>query len=129
MLAAFISNVFIPFFAVYNPSPAQAAEKSEQSSLFGEKILICTDYGFKWVTWQELQQEGEEHPEPGEKHYECPLCYVSAHGLKDFLSVSKVTWEHNSLEKRSTIYSDTNVIAKSRFSLAGYQTRAPPHLT
>lgn len=128
VLAAFIANVFIPFFAVYNPSSAQAAEASEQSSLFGEKILICTEYGFKWVSWDELSQEGDEKPKPNKKHYECPLCYVSAHGLKDFLSVSKVIWTQDLFETQTIIYSSANDIAKFRYALAGYQTRAPPHL-
>ena len=128
-MLAFIANVFVPFFAVYNIPSAQAAEKSELSSFFGDKILICTSDGFKWVTWEELQNEENEHPDPNQKHYECPLCYVSAHGVKDFLPVSAVSFTHELIEKRATGFAYTNITAKSRFSLAGYQTRAPPHLT
>ncbi len=78
-LIAFLLNALLPFFAVYNlPSPPSV---KQADALFGEKILICTGDGFKWVTWKELLKERRHQ---SASHYKCPLCYLAAHGLKDF---------------------------------------------
>lgn len=126
-ILAFVINAFVPFFAVYNIAAAQAAEQSDIQS-FDEKILICTADGFKWVTWEELQQEETDHQTPDQKHYECPLCYVSAHGLKDFLPATAVivTQKLSKEHTESAGYAET--VTKPRFAVAGYRTRAPPHL-
>lgn len=126
-ILAFISSAFIPFFAVYDIQSVIAAEKSDNSSYAGKKILICTADGFKWVAFDALQNEDNNHPSSNKKHYECPLCYVSAHGLKDFLSVSNSIFVHELITTKS-LYGEYN---KSPFmsqpSLAGYLSRAPPY--
>ncbi len=87
-LLAFLLNVLLPFFAVYDVSNHQAFAK-EKSSLFGEKVLICTGDGFKWVKWEDLQRDKEKHNPPS--HYQCALCYVAAHGLKDVVTPDAIT--------------------------------------
>ena len=90
-LIAFLLNVMMPFFAVYNvehPSPAK-----EISSLFGEKVLICTGDGFKWVKWADLESGKEKHAPSS--HYKCPLCYLAAHGLKDFTAPGTIGLAYN----------------------------------
>lgn len=127
-LFAFFVNILLPFAAVYNPSSAQAAQKIEKSALFGEKILICTADGFKWVTWEELEQKQGKHPGPGEKqHYECPLCYIAAHATKDFLPATQVIFTYTITEKQQARLNFSDDVLQSRFSAYAYQSRAPPY--
>jgi len=74
MLLAFVFNLLLPFFASYNLNSAQAASADDLSALIGDKVLLCTSTGYKWVSLSELQDE-EPVPETG-KHYKCPLCYL-----------------------------------------------------
>ena len=76
-LLAFLLNAFLPFYATY---AMPFASGKPLSAPFGEKILICTADGFKWVTWAELQKQSGHGPA---SHYKCPLCYLAAHGLRD----------------------------------------------
>lgn len=87
-LLAFLLNAVLPFFAVYDVPTHQAFAK-EMSSLFGEKVLICTGEGFKWVKWEDLQSGKEKHNP--DSHYKCPLCYLAAHGLKDIITPDTMT--------------------------------------
>lgn len=78
-LYAFIFSVLTPFFATYNTAAAANVDAKEMSSLFGDKVLICSSGGFKFVTWEELAA-GEHHDE--DQQFKCPLCYVAVHGVK-----------------------------------------------
>ena len=70
-LALFI-NALIPFYAKYNPPTAQ----TELSSIFGDKVLICTKNGFEWVSINDFAS-GKAIPEQHED-IQCALCYMSA---------------------------------------------------
>ena len=78
-LYAFIFSVLTPFFATYNTASAATMDAKEMSSFFGDKVLICSSDGFKFVTWKELA-EGKHHDE--NQQFKCPLCYVAVHGVK-----------------------------------------------
>ena len=86
--AAFVLMVhtLLPFFAVYQ-LPAIPDAKN-LTSLFGDKILLCSPGGFRFVSVKDLMS-GKEHPQP-HKQYQCALCYVAAHGqlIKPVLSAS-----------------------------------------
>lgn len=127
-LFAFLMNVMLPFFAVYDVQQAlasQSAESSseEMSSLFGEKVLICTSDGFKWVSWKDLQN-GKEQPKP-HPQYQCALCYVAAHGIKSTVPAQEIAIVyHQSVQYISYYFSDVTTI--SQFAGRGFLTRAPP---
>lgn len=80
MAVAFLMNAMLPFFAVYNPPASYEDEQNikQMSSLFGEKILICTEAGFRLVSWNDLIN-GKEKPKP-HPNIKCPLCYIAAYG-------------------------------------------------
>lgn len=86
-LLAFLLNAVMPFFAVYDVASHQAFAK-EISSLFGEKVLLCTADGFKWVKWEDLQSGKEKHNPAS--HHKCPLCYLAAHGVKNLITPSAI---------------------------------------
>lgn len=74
-LAAFLVHALLPFFAVYDAIPLNT---HEIASVFGEKILICTENGFEFVSVDELgHQPAKPHTD-----YKCALCYVAAKGVK-----------------------------------------------
>lgn len=126
ILMAFVMNVFLPFFAIYNTPSEQAIGQKELSSLFGEKILICTTDGFKWVTWEELRNQ-KHRPTPGD-HYKCPLCYLAAHGVKDVLPASApVSPFVFSVAVLSPPFAQPHGL-RGRLLLSGSLSRAPPHL-
>lgn len=74
LLIAFVFNALLPFFAVYQAPAAGAAF----SSVFGDKVLLCTGDGFKLVSANELADQ-KKTPD-SHKKYQCALCFVSAHG-------------------------------------------------
>ena len=76
VLFAFLLNALLPFFAVYNTTHLSAS--SAKNALFGDRILICTGDGFRWI---ERSDAGKQKPHNG-THYECALCFFAAHGLE-----------------------------------------------
>ncbi|TAF75273.1 MAG: hypothetical protein EAZ52_06920 [Alphaproteobacteria bacterium] len=68
---ALLVHTLLPFYASYHVPTQQI------SSLFGDKVLLCTADGFKIFSWDDLRN-GKEQPKPN-THYKCPLCYVAAH--------------------------------------------------
>lgn len=127
MLMAFVMNALSPFFAVYSTQSAQAAEQNALSAIFGEKTLICTPEGFKWVSWAELQDR-EHAPDP-DKQFKCPLCYVAVYGTKDVLETASFallpiptgTACVDELVQLATL--------KQRLLLLGRFSRGPPSIT
>ncbi|MCC7260044.1 MAG: DUF2946 family protein [Alphaproteobacteria bacterium] len=79
LVAAFalLLQALLPFAAVYQPVPD--ATTAERAALFGDKLLICSAEGFRWVRTQDLA-EGKAHPQTS-SDYKCPLCYIAANGL------------------------------------------------
>ena len=124
MLLAFVFNLLLPFFATYSLGSAQAASADDLSALIGDKVLLCTSTGYKWVSLSEIQGEVPA-PETGE-HYKCPLCYLNldkpeviASGYSMLLSVSPAY--------RVFAYAGAPVEnPKTVGLLLGRSTRAPP---
>lgn len=124
-LIAFVMNALLPFFAVYDIPKANAVEPSQQelSSVFGEKILLCTADGFKWVSWDELQEQP-----PAQEHapkYECALCYVAAQGV----ALQTVTPSISAIRHplvRHVPYHTADASARSLCLAQHLKSRAPP---
>lgn len=76
-LIAFLFSAVVPFFAVYE-LPEDHAQQAELASIFGDRILICTENGFEWVSLADLRQ-GEHQPH-ADSHLKCGLCYFTAKG-------------------------------------------------
>jgi len=124
MLLAFVFNLLLPFFASYSLGSAQAASGNDLSALIGDKVLLCTPTGYKWVSLIEF--DGEEPVPETSEHYKCPLCYlqldkpeVIASNYSMLLSVSQAyrvsTWSGAPVENPKTVG-----------FLLGPSTRAPP---
>ncbi len=123
-LIAIMLNALLPFYAISSLASVQAAENNEYSLTFGEKILICTDGGFKWVTKEELQDIDTTFDYGS--HLKCPLCYVLAHGQSNLLPA----------DEQAAIYVPTRAAAPKAISsfdltiseivLLGRFSRAPP---
>jgi hypothetical protein len=112
---AFLMNVMLPFFAVYNITDSA-------KSAFGDKILICTVEGFRWFDTNDIAS-GKQTPET-HKDLKCPLCYAAHSG--DFGS---------SLDEYETVFQPHLSLLKYRLANAdgvvnnlsyGLQARAPP---
>jgi hypothetical protein len=123
VLLAFLLNLALPFLAVYNVK-AEHSYAKQMSEMFGEKVLICTATGFKWVTWQDLQNGKEDQtPHPD---YKCALCYLAAHGLKYVTAPNTIAVGYGFLQ------GNTGVLPYSYHPPAFHRqsslhTRAPPH--
>lgn len=120
-LAAFLLYTLLPFFAVYSIP----AESKQLSSVFGEKVLICTTEGFKFVTWQELADKNnlpKQHPD-----VKCPLCYFASHGTHytPHNVVLALAYDAYATTLR---YRQYNEILHSHSNNLNYQPRAPPSL-
>lgn len=127
---AFLMNAIIPFFAVYNLQQTTTAKPNQftaaqNSSLFGDKVLICTADGFKWISWKNLQN-GKEQPKQ-HPHYKCPLCYVAAHGTKQLLPSQNITIAYIPAIKQLTYVILTTSATHTQFLYGNRLSRAPPH--
>lgn len=124
MLLAFAFNLLLPFFASYSLNSAQAASENELSGLIGDKVLLCTSTGYKWVSLSEFQDE-EPAPETG-KHYKCPLCYLHVAKPATIPSDYSMLLSVSSTYQVST-YSGAPVDnPRTVWLLIGPSTRAPP---
>lgn len=124
---AFLLNVLLPFFAVYNVSRAEAAEPyppSALSAMFGEKLLICTADGFKWVNAADLQN-GKETPTP-HPEFKCAACYVAAHGIKTPPAVGVAIPQHLAAIHVFIPHFSPPTAIRSTLFLHGRHSRAPP---
>ena len=81
LVMALLVNAVLPFVAI-SPS-AQHAKNPSYSLAFGEKILLCTGEGLKWVKLADLQS-GKEKPKPHSGD-QCPLCSAVRHSVKDII--------------------------------------------
>ena len=119
MLISLLIGTMIPFFASYNTNITET--QKELAELFGGKIFICTDDGFKWVDISELENEDNKHSEK----YECPLCYIQANNPH-----SNITKETAFL-KPSFYYTQVthkykNLLFVSETTTSNVFSRAPP---
>ncbi len=125
-LVAFLMNAILPFFAVYNLTTDHRAElgnSAEVSSLFGDKVLICTEDGFRWVSWEDIES-GKENPEPHQE-YKCPLCYVAANGTKT-VTPDKIIVQDFEFQQ-DVIYLSYNYFSSPLHLQSYLKTRSPPH--
>jgi len=124
MLLAFVFNLLLPFFASYNLASVQAASGDDLSALIGDKILLCTSTGYKWVSLSELQGE-EPLPETG-KHYKCPLCYLHVDKPGVIYSDYSMLLSMSPVFRISTYSGEPVENPKTIALLLGRSTRAPP---
>jgi hypothetical protein len=124
MLLAFVFNLLLPFFATYNLSSVQASSEASLASLIGDKILICTQSGYKWISLSELQG-GESVPET-EAHFKCPLCFLQvdkpASIPADYSAVALVSPNYQFLQYSATASKSQKTI----WLLCGRSSRGPP---
>lgn len=125
---ALLLQVLVPFFAVYQ-LPA-AMDTQEISSLFGDKILLCTADGFKLVSASDLASGKEvpaaDMPYPHEK-FQCALCYIAAHGHNISPPVEgalSATLHAITEQLIAFSYGDSDIISHSYWRRLG--ARAPP---
>ena len=128
-LVALLLNATSPFFVLTSLPQAFASQALSQSaaqgvaSQFGGKILICTADGFRWVTWDELQN-GEEQPEP-QSHQHCILCFVAPLAVKASV-IEDGTPVFYSINTQRVSYSAVDAVLSNQFHRRGFLSRAPP---
>lgn len=122
-LLAFVISAILPFFAVYN-LPATGEQSAKLSSVFGEKILICTAEGFKLVKVADVES-GKEKPIP-HPQFKCPVCYVSAHGIKNTAPVQIAQLNYQPTIQIVQFLPNHGFILKRNVFLNNNPTRAPP---
>lgn len=120
---AFILNALLPFYASYGlPASHAQAGAVQTPSAFGDKILLCTVEGFKWVNLQDLAS-GKQIPKP-HPDYKCPVCYALAHGIKQ-LTGQSITLALPGIAISTGIASHALQIAVAS-GYATHHSRAPP---
>jgi hypothetical protein len=128
MLLVFLVNAIFPTYALAYSSDIQSASTNEQAgleNLFGERILICTPEGIKWVNWSDLQEgqaQGDFNPVAA-----CVLCVLPTFGT----TVGNITFDALPLlalpvAKTSHINLPSDEIGIDLFRVRGAFSRAPP---
>ncbi len=72
---ALLLHTLLPFYATYQ----SFQHLKNTDTLFGDKILICAENGFRFISSEELKNGKVELPKP-HRQYQCAICYVAAHG-------------------------------------------------
>jgi hypothetical protein len=126
LFVAFLVNVTLPYFVGYIAPQATSEQSADQelASLLGDKILICTSEGFKWVSWEDVQS-GKEQPKP-HTQFQCALCYMAAYGAGSFLVSQSFDFVLNS-SVGSFDYPITGADLVEQFAYSNFRTRAPPY--
>ena len=141
---AFMVNAIVPFLAIYNVPSALAAPEIVSSSaipasvqaMMGDRVFICTGDRFEWVSWDELQKRAahsspaapDDTPKKHKSPYECALCYVAAHGVKDVHTPTLNVWGGNIAAASAPRYAIFDQTIRTGFGRALYHSRAPPSL-
>ena len=119
LLIACLLQFTLPFHAVY-AAPVDKAQ-AEEAAIFGEKFLLCTADGFKWVSWTEMEEA--EHEPVEHQDYECALCFAQSHfgkgvvaAVDHVLPISSTT-QAAAINYTQSFARDTN---------HQHQSRAPP---
>lgn len=125
---AFFTNAILPVFVLaHSEISFLKNNKDELPSIFGNKILICTVEGLKWISWEDLSNDSEI-PDKN-KNFKCELCYLSSNSFKEFLVSNNQLKLSSSFEKKyvhSFVLKDNHT--KNSFKPSSYFTRAPPKL-
>ncbi len=123
VLAVFVFQIILPFFATYDVPVKNPASEKEISSIFGDKILLCTADGFKFVSWQDLQNGTAPKPHSDIK---CPLCYVTVNGLKATAPAGQITEVYVPNITSSDAHSNYDYLPASEYFHSKLKSRAPP---
>ena len=127
--AALLLNALLPFYAAYDTETlavklAAKAESQTLSALLGDKILICTGDGFKWVTRDDLQN-GQEQPAQHPR-LKCPLCYLAVFGVKQILPSVTAALDRVPASIDDVLHPHGNDLRYTSLTYRSYDSRAPP---
>lgn len=116
-------NAIAPLSVIAHEVPNDESLATE--ALFGDKILICTPMGFKYISIEELN-ERQNNGQDGQP-YHCPLCLinVAAHILiaVDLSTIFEIEYQTSD----NQIYDIDQSLNSKSFSSAA-KPRAPPIL-
>ena len=125
VVLSLLLQLTLPFFALYSvPQSAQAAEQIR--GLFGDKILICTQEGFRWISPETLA----EHPPAPHEKTQCALCYVHVKDVDDIPAscTAAIALHLPDPQTQSTIWPETPLATKSETFSPSAPPRAPPFI-
>lgn len=122
VMALFI-NAFAPFSVVLNQF--RHNDDSSIEALFGDKILICTPFGYKYISIDELDEMDIDKNNTPNANSHCSLCLITTDDEKTFLFEFKTLIEIEILHARSTFIRIRTVLKSiTAYSIA--IPRAPP---
>ena len=123
LVIALFFNAFSPFSVVLNQFWQD--DTSAIETLFGDKILICTPFGYKYVSLDELDETDMGHDEIPDTNSHCSLCMITMDHEKLYLVDFTSLIELEILEAKST-YILIRSILKSVADFSIASPRAPP---
>ncbi|MDG1997444.1 MAG: hypothetical protein P8J14_13175 [Emcibacteraceae bacterium] len=123
VLALFI-NAMAPLSAVFS-NPTHEDDAAIEA-LFGDKILICTPLGYKYVSLNELDGMSDEQKQNSSSH--CSLCLITTGDDKAYIADLN-TFIKIELQKASLNYYALKSVLKSNKRFSPSIPRAPPILS
>lgn len=116
-------NAIAPLSVIAHEVPS--AESSVTEALFGDKILICTPTGFKYISIEELNERQNKGQDGQQNH--CPLCLINVAAYilvaVDLGTLFEIEYQTSGNQNYDV---ETSLTSKS-FSSA-VKPRAPPFL-
>ncbi|MFT7144916.1 MAG: hypothetical protein ACI9TY_000580 [Alphaproteobacteria bacterium] len=125
-LFAFMTNVALPLFLLLTPLQFNSDDSEQQiASVFGDRILVCTTSGLRWVSLNKSQSEND--PQTPHTQYKCALCYIEDNDL-EFAFYAQKDFSFSGNVQYSPIAVNKDV-ATNLYSTHAFSTRAPPYFT
>lgn len=133
ILTYFILSFALLFNGVlpaYSSVPTFSEEdKAALKELYGgdAKVLICTSFGFKYVSLDELEKEQGQGETSPQEH--CPLCLLTANKNKSYepsLETSSIEVE---LDSESCDFVIEDFCGNNQLSQIHKNSRAPPQFS
>lgn len=126
VILAFLVNVMLPFFATYSlpVNSSESLTKTQLSSLFGDKILICTENGFEWVSIKDI--ESGKVPDT-HSDIKCPVCFVAGNNHKALGSSGHFSLAYAPYSNTVEIFQLVSFSFNHFDFKESHPTRAPPY--
>lgn len=119
-LAVFL-NAIAPLSVVAKEFSATDSVSSE--SLFGDKILICTPTGFKYISIEELHERQNNGQDDSQTH--CVLCQINA-PVNILVAIDLANVYEFEFRNSASRFYGTNQLQKPNSIYSDAKPRAPP---
>lgn len=122
LILALLINAILPAFLAHDNFRNADTKALEELSGKDGKVLICTSYGYKYVSIAELE---EENKKPSNNKPSCPICVLASSNTKAFTPhIAELDLQYSRIELISFFIFNDEIKIDNNISYKS--PRAPP---